>query len=315
MLFRECADHRGAHRRPCRLARAPPARRHGDDSRAASTNGRRLPRGLRRVSDEDAQGRPTRARRPLQRLLREPVRIAFDVSPLSHPRTGIGNYVQGSLAGLAEAAGGAARADRLRADEAPRPPPDPRGARRRAGRAAHRRAPVLARLPNGVEPSRTPVRRAIPRPLRRAPLQRLARAAPARRDPLDDGARPRPAALSRVGDAPDALDARLQVRTDGGVRSRLRQLGLYGARRGRAARRAPGADSRRAARRLRRLHGRGGARGARPPLRPQPRDARAAQEPRDAARGLAAARRRSSPSRSPAPPAGGNSRCSTTRAS
>ena len=34
------------------------------------------------------------------------MRIAFDVSPLSHPRTGIGNYVRGSLAGLAEAAGG-----------------------------------------------------------------------------------------------------------------------------------------------------------------------------------------------------------------
>jgi glycosyltransferase involved in cell wall biosynthesis len=34
------------------------------------------------------------------------VRIAFDVSPLSHPRTGIGNYVRGSLAGLAEVAAG-----------------------------------------------------------------------------------------------------------------------------------------------------------------------------------------------------------------
>jgi len=33
------------------------------------------------------------------------VRIAFDVSPLSHPRTGIGNYILGSLAGLVEAAG------------------------------------------------------------------------------------------------------------------------------------------------------------------------------------------------------------------
>ena len=33
------------------------------------------------------------------------MRIAFDVSPLSHPRTGIGNYIRGSLAGLAEAAG------------------------------------------------------------------------------------------------------------------------------------------------------------------------------------------------------------------
>lgn len=34
------------------------------------------------------------------------MRIAFDVSPLSHARTGIGNYVRGSLAGLAEAAAG-----------------------------------------------------------------------------------------------------------------------------------------------------------------------------------------------------------------
>lgn len=32
------------------------------------------------------------------------MRIAFDVAPLSHPRTGIGNYLRGSLAGLAEAA-------------------------------------------------------------------------------------------------------------------------------------------------------------------------------------------------------------------
>jgi glycosyltransferase involved in cell wall biosynthesis len=35
------------------------------------------------------------------------VRIAFDVSPLSHPRSGIGTYLRGSLAGLAEAAAGA----------------------------------------------------------------------------------------------------------------------------------------------------------------------------------------------------------------
>ena len=32
------------------------------------------------------------------------MRIAFDVSPLSHPLTGIGQYLRGSLAGLAEAA-------------------------------------------------------------------------------------------------------------------------------------------------------------------------------------------------------------------
>ena len=34
------------------------------------------------------------------------MRIAVDVSPLSHPRTGIGNYIRGSLAGMAEAAAG-----------------------------------------------------------------------------------------------------------------------------------------------------------------------------------------------------------------
>jgi len=34
------------------------------------------------------------------------VRIVFDVSALSHERTGVGNYVRGSLAGLAEAAAG-----------------------------------------------------------------------------------------------------------------------------------------------------------------------------------------------------------------
>jgi glycosyltransferase involved in cell wall biosynthesis len=34
------------------------------------------------------------------------VRIAFDVSPLSHEPTGIGNYIRGSLEGLAEAAAG-----------------------------------------------------------------------------------------------------------------------------------------------------------------------------------------------------------------
>ena len=34
------------------------------------------------------------------------MRVAFDVSPLSHPRTGINTYIRGSLAGLAEAAGG-----------------------------------------------------------------------------------------------------------------------------------------------------------------------------------------------------------------
>ena len=34
------------------------------------------------------------------------MRIVVDVTPLSHPRTGVGNYVRGSLGGLAEAAAG-----------------------------------------------------------------------------------------------------------------------------------------------------------------------------------------------------------------
>jgi glycosyltransferase involved in cell wall biosynthesis len=34
------------------------------------------------------------------------VRIAYDVTPLSHPRTGVGNYVLGALQGMAEASAG-----------------------------------------------------------------------------------------------------------------------------------------------------------------------------------------------------------------
>jgi glycosyltransferase involved in cell wall biosynthesis len=35
------------------------------------------------------------------------VRIAYDVTPLSHPRTGVGNYILGALKGMVEAADGA----------------------------------------------------------------------------------------------------------------------------------------------------------------------------------------------------------------
>ena len=34
------------------------------------------------------------------------MRIVVDVTPLSHPRTGVGNYLRGSLGGLADAAAG-----------------------------------------------------------------------------------------------------------------------------------------------------------------------------------------------------------------
>ena len=51
---------------------------------------------------------PARARCALRsvRVQATLMRIAFDVSPLSHPLLGIGNYIQGSLGGLAEAAAG-----------------------------------------------------------------------------------------------------------------------------------------------------------------------------------------------------------------
>jgi glycosyltransferase involved in cell wall biosynthesis len=48
------------------------------------------------------------------------VRIVVDVSPLSHPRTGIGNYIRGSLRGLVAAAGDAH-------DVVPFAPTSPRG--------------------------------------------------------------------------------------------------------------------------------------------------------------------------------------------
>jgi glycosyltransferase involved in cell wall biosynthesis len=51
------------------------------------------------------------------------LRIAFDVSPLSHPRTGVGNYIRGSLAGLVAAAGG-------RHEVVPFAPTSPQGLKR-----------------------------------------------------------------------------------------------------------------------------------------------------------------------------------------
>ena len=65
------------------------------------------------------------------------MRIAFDVSPLSHPRTGVGNYIRGSLAGLVEAAGS-------EHEVVPFAPTSPEGKRRIPGALAD--IPVEARL-------------------------------------------------------------------------------------------------------------------------------------------------------------------------
>jgi glycosyltransferase involved in cell wall biosynthesis len=66
------------------------------------------------------------------------VRIVVDVSPLSRPRTGIGNYIQGMVAGLAEAGAGAHRLVAFG-------PSGPRG--RRRIREALAGLPVEPRLP------------------------------------------------------------------------------------------------------------------------------------------------------------------------
>src|SRR5581483_7163446 len=86
---------------PCRRARVGRPQGNGDHARAAA---RLLRRSLQRRANEGAgPSGPAPSWCPLPRL-QGVVRIAFDVSPLSHEPAGIGNYIRGSLAGLAEVA-------------------------------------------------------------------------------------------------------------------------------------------------------------------------------------------------------------------
>ena len=97
----------GPHRRPCRRSYAGVPDTDQDPAGAAGLHRRPVRRPLHGGKDGGALGRrPPRARDPLQQVRLRAVRIAFDVSPLSHPRSGIGTYLRGSLAGLAEAAAG-----------------------------------------------------------------------------------------------------------------------------------------------------------------------------------------------------------------
>ena len=107
--------------------------------------------------------RPTRACSALHFLaLRlRPMRIAFDVSPLSHERTGVNNYIRGSLRRARRGRrprrprGGRVRADVARRRRAR----DPRGARRHRRRAAAAAAAGRARDAHGVvdaRPARLP---------------------------------------------------------------------------------------------------------------------------------------------------------------
>ena len=98
------------------------------------------------------------------------MRIVVDVSPLSHPRTGVGNYIRGSLLGLAgrghELVAFAPVTRREQAAD--------RGALAGAvGEAALAGRPGRACASDAVEPRRSPPGRADPRRLRRPALQRL----------------------------------------------------------------------------------------------------------------------------------------------
>ena len=155
---------------------------------------------------------PPGARRALQRLRLQTgvVRIAFDVSPLSHPPLGIGNYIRGSLGGLVEAAGAEHEVVAF-APRARRARPDSSRARRNRRRASHLAHAVLPCASNCVERRRAACRRAASRRVRRAPLLGLDVPAATCWSQGDDDPRPRPAPSSRMDDFTDALDARAQV--------------------------------------------------------------------------------------------------------
>ena len=128
------------------------------------------------VTPAAASRRTTRARSAslVDRLRVRPgsgVRIVVDVAPLSHPRTGVGNYIRGSLLGLAEAGGHERR--RVRAREPARQARDRARARRDRRRALAAGRAGGARAAHRVEPRRQARRRARRRRARRLPLRRL----------------------------------------------------------------------------------------------------------------------------------------------
>ena len=145
---------------------------------------------------------------PQLRVPAPAVRIAYDVSPLSHPRAGVGNYVLGSLRGLVEAG----------ADVVAFAPVSARGKRQveetLGALDVERRLPVLP-LAHAWRTTWSRVQRpaggALARPLRRAALLRLDVPAAAQRSPRDDDPRPGAAALSRMDARPHRAHARRQV--------------------------------------------------------------------------------------------------------
>ena len=168
------------------------------------------------------------------------VRIVYDVSPLSHPLTGVGNYIRGSLAGIVEAAAGKHELVAF----APTSP---------AGRHAIPRAldgldvelqlvplPFSQRWRDAWSRLGRPALERFLGDFDVLPLFRLDVPTPGGRRPRDHCPRSRAAPLPRVGDAEDRLDARRQVREHGTHRrSRLRQLRIHRPRRRRPARHRP----------------------------------------------------------------------------
>ena len=213
-----------------RAADASRSTRHGESCVVRFTVS---PTAVPRGRHQRPEPRPARARRPLHAVHVQArlVRIAFDVSPLSHPRTGVGNYIRGSLRGAGRGGGRRARGRSRSRRPAPGEAADPGGARRHPGRAA---PPVSARSrTSGARRwSRVgwpPVER-LPRTGRRAALLGLDVSAAARRDPLDDDPRPRAAAVPRVGAGPDGADARREVpERRAHLRRGVRQLVVHGA--------------------------------------------------------------------------------------
>ena len=123
--------------------------------------------------------------------------------PLSHPRTGVGNYVRGSLAGLVEAAGDehevvafapVSKRGRVFVEEALAGIPS-------SATSGSCPSPTLA---PGLEQARVAAGRVLRGAPRRVPLLRLDVSAPAGGAARDDGARPRPGALPGVGAPADA---------------------------------------------------------------------------------------------------------------
>ncbi len=213
-----------------------PAGDAGRARRAAPAPRRPLRRRVRRRRERPCRPRSPTARTPTRARLgahfngfdvhRSPVRIVFDVTPLSHRRAGIGNYLLGALRGLAEAGGAGRRDRRLRADERARASGSstrrstgsPWSARCARCRVAHALRTAWSRLG-------TPAGRALPRRVRRAPLLRLdvpAAAGGMRATTVHDLV---PLRFPRVDDGAHAAHARGEVPQRGAhLRSRLRQL-------------------------------------------------------------------------------------------